>query len=283
MSTPQPFPAHRDASTPCRELLEWLTDVPIASDGTDAARTQLRAYPRHTYSYDVVSPPVADKAPIAALRSAETFIVPLWCHAFERPALAPSAGIAAMSPQVMALDSISRGLLSNADAFTWPTGYYISAPAAIGRPVADARSITYINDAAQKSSVSFQLVDFKEVVGGYRGATSALVPTLEPFTGYWTQPVEQVTVNANSYDAGHLTLYDVRYVKRHFTLSLTFTNRAQILAFRRLLFALRGRLNPVKWAAPGEAESSWRLSADSVEISYLRPSLATCSLSLVQL
>jgi hypothetical protein len=102
--------------------------------------------------------------------------------------------------------------------------------------------------------------------------------------GYWTNPAEQVDINANSHDAGHLDLHEVRYMKRIFTLDLTLTSRAQILDFRRLLFALKGRLNPLKWTAPGEgAETTWRMASDGVELSYLRPSLATCRLSLVQL
>jgi len=280
---PQNFFAHRDASTPCQELLEWLTDVQISRNGTDAARSQLRAYPRQTYSFDVVLPSSADKSALAALRSGDTFVVPLWCHAFQRPDSEPTAGRATALPLIAQLTPGSAGLLLVADAFAWSEGYYIAAPAALGRPVADARSISYITPVANRASCSFRLVDFREVVSPYTGPISGGLPTLGPFTGNWTAPAEEITVNANAFDTGHLDLYDVRYLKRGFTLDLTLTSRAQILEFRRLLFALKGRLNPLRWSAPGEAESTWRLDSDGVEISYLRPGLATCQLSLVQL
>jgi hypothetical protein len=283
MTTPLNFFAHRDASTPCRELIEFLTDVPISRNGTDIARTSLRAYPRHTYSWDVVLPKTADKAALTALRTGEAFIVPLWCHAFQRPDLEPTAGIASTSPLVVALTPLSEGRLSAADAFAWEEGNYIAAPAAIGRPVSDSRSITYITPVIQRMPVSFRLVDFKEVVGAYAGPTSEGLPLLSPFTANWVEPAEQVDVNANAFDAGHLDLYDVRYSKRTFTLQLTMTSREQIIAFRQLIFALKGRKNPLRWAAPGAAESTWRLASDGVEISYLRPNLATCQLSLIEL
>ena len=285
MSTPQNFFAHRDASTPCRELLEWLTDVPISRNGTDTARRQLRAYPRHTYSFDVLLTKNADKASLAALRAGELFVVPLWCHAFERPATVANAGVVGptASPLVVALTPGSAGLLTAAQAFAWSEQYYIAAPAALGRPVADARSISYITSGIQRTGVSFRLVDFKEVVSAYTGPTSAGLPTLTPFTENWVNPAEQIDVNSSGFDDGHLDLYDVRYMKRGFTLDLTLRGRAQILEFRRLVFALRGRLNPLRWAAPGEAESTWRLASDGVEISYLRPNLATCQLSLTEI
>ena len=283
MTAPANFFAHRDASTPCRELLEWLTDVPIARDGTDAARSQLRAYPRHTYSFDIVSTKDGDKAWLSALRTGETFLLPLWCHAFQRPDTEASAGVAATSPVLVGLTPHGEGVAVPAGAFAWDVDSYIAAPAALGRPVADSRSVTFVTSGIQRTAVAFRLLDFKEEVAAYSGPTSGGLPTLAPFTGYWTNPKEQVDVNANAFDNSHLDLYEARYFKRTFTLDLTLTTRAQILAFRQLMFALKGRLNPVRWAAPGEAESTWRLASDSVDISYHRPGLATCQLSLVQL
>jgi hypothetical protein len=283
MTTPLNFFAHRDASTPCRELIEFLTDVPISRNGTDIARTQLRAYPRHTYSWDVVLPKTANKTSLTSLRTGEAFIVPLWCHNFERPSLGPSAGIAANSPLVAGLTPGSDWLLTSADAFAWSDEYYIAAPAAIGRPVSDSRSIAYVTNSIQRMPVSFRLVDFKEVVDAYTGPTSGGLPLLSPFTANWVEPAEQIDVNASAFDNGHLDLYDMRYSKRTFTLQLTLGSREQIIAFRQLVFALKGRKNPLRWAAPGADESTWRLASDGVEISYLRPGLAKCQLSLIEL
>lgn len=278
------FPAHRDASSPCRELLEWLTDVQIAIDGTDNARRKLRAYPRHTYSYDVVLPPSADKTPLDALRTAETFTIPLWCHAFQRPDLEATAGIAAVDPKTIALSATSEGVIYDADAFTWPDDFYIAAPAALARPVSDTRSIAYVTTGAQRSSVSFRLLDFKEVVAAYTGPTVGGLPSLDTFTAYWVKPAEDVHEEADSFDEGHLTLYDVHYRQRSFTLSLTLPSREVIEAFRQFLFALEGRLNPLSWTAPGDEDpTTWRLAADAIELAYRRPNFATCTLSLIQL
>lgn len=284
MTTAQLFPAHRDASTPCTELLEWLTDVQIAIDGTDDARRQLRAFPRHTYSYDVVLPPSADKSPLDTLRTAESFVVPLWCHAFQRPDLEATAGIATTDPKTVALTATSEGVLYDADAFTWPDDYYIAAPAALARPVADSRSIAYITKTAQKSSVSFLLLNFKEVVADYDGPTVDGLPSLDTFTPYWNEPAEDVTEVADKFDEGHLTLHDLHYFQRTFSLSLTLPSREVIEDFRRFLFALKGRLNPMAWTAPGDEDpTTWRLASDGVALTYLRPNFATCKLSLIQI
>jgi len=283
MSTPQPFTADRDASTPCTELLEWLTDVPIARDGTDAARTQLRAYPRHTYSYDVALLSDHDKAALSALRTAETFLVPLWCHAFQRPATSPTAGVSVASPVVALLSSKSEGIFMPAADFSWEDGYYIAAPAAVGRMVSDNRSIAYAKKTIQTASVSFRLLDFKEAIDAYDGPTSGGLPTLDAFTTVWVKPSEQIDVASAVLETGHLDLFEVLYLKRNVTIEVPLRSREQIEAFRRLMFALKGRLNPLKWTVPGEAEKTWRLGSDGVEISYLKPNLATCKLSLVQL
>lgn len=282
-TTPQNFFAHRDASTPCKELLEWLTDVPIAVNGTDSTRRQLRAFPRHTYSFDIVLPPNADKTSLTGLRTADEFMVPLWCHAFQRPQLLPDAGVTSNAPQIMQLTPQSTGVLCDASAFAWAEGYYLAAPAALGRLVADGRSISYVTSAMQRSSVSFRLIGFSENVGAYEGALVDGLPSLDVFTQYWTSPGEQIDATGETYDAGHIELSDTLYRKRTFTITLTLTSRADILSFRRLLFALKGRLNAFSWTVPGEAPSTWRLASDGVELSYLRPGLATCQLSVTEL
>lgn len=66
--------APRDARSPVVERLEWATDVQIARSGAER-RTQLRPYPRHTISFDVLlGTPLAREA-LPANREGALFVV----------------------------------------------------------------------------------------------------------------------------------------------------------------------------------------------------------------
>lgn len=284
MPTPFVFTAPRDARTPVVERLEWATDVQVSRDGTEQ-RTQLRPFPRHTVSFDVLLHTPAARAAMAALRQETRFLVPQWQHVFERPATAPDAGQTALYQSCLALDHFGTALEVEAP-FSWPEFADVAAPAAVARLVADQRGMTHTTRRVATSKVSFQLERFDEEVPAFGGPTSGGLPLLDPFAVPAQGISEQVDVDANRSDTGLADgLYEARYFKRTVTATLTLRSRDEILAFRRLLFALKGRLNPLRWTPPleGEAESTWRLAADGVELSYLRPGLAQVTLSLTQL
>lgn len=267
------------------ERLEWRTDVQTSSDGTEHRRG-LRAFPRHTYSFDIYAPTALAKASLAALRTESRFLVPLWPHVIERPETGPDAGIAAADPRVLLLDE-RGGFLETVAPLVWTPEYGVAAPCAVARHQGTQRGFTHQTWQVSLGSVSFVLEGFQEVVPPYDGATSPHLPSL-PLLDAFTQAgdglSEQIDVQEDTFDAGWLPLQETRYTKRTYTLRIVLNTREKVLAFRRLLFALKGRLNPLRWTAPGDdTEKTWRLASDAVDLSYQRPALAMCTLSLTEL
>jgi hypothetical protein len=285
MPTPFAFPVPRDARTPVIERLEWLTDLQPSMNGVESRRG-LRAFPRQTYSFDVIANTPASKTALFSLRSEMSFLVPLWCHVFERPNTVPDAGISTTSPQVMLLDHKGNYSLVTGPV-TWSTGCDLAAPCAPARYTTNSRSFTRVTGLMDSAKVSFRLDAFKEAVAVYGGATSsslAGVPLLDPYTATGSALSEQIAVDANDWDNGWLDITEARFIKRNYSVSITLNTRAAILQFRQMLFALRGRLNPLRWTAPGDAvEKTWRLNSDAIELSYLRPGLLKCTLTLTEL
>jgi hypothetical protein len=288
MPTPFPFTATRHAATPATETLEWGTDVRIASDGTEQ-RSSKRAYPRYTYACDIITLGEPARACLQALRLETSFLVPLWPHVFERPDVGPTAGIAASAPQVMQLDYFSAHAEGTAP-ITWDDAYAVAAPCAVARIDGTQRAMAHITSTESTAKVQFRLIDFEEAVAPYAGAFSPslpdpmALPLMDPFTGLGGGMSEQIPDNVNAFDNGNLDLVETRYLERIYTLEVVLPTRAQILDFRRLLFALKGRMHPFRWTAPGDAEERiWRLAADSVVLSYLRPGIVKTTLSFKQL
>lgn len=284
MPTPFVFSAPRDARSPVVERLEWATDVQSSRDGTEQ-RAQLRPMPRHTVSFDALLHTDAARACMAALRQETRFLVPQWQHVFEQPNATPDAGLSAMQNTCLALDHFGLAL-EVPTPFSWPSGTDVAAPAAVARLAADQRSIRHLTGRVASAPVAFQLERFDEEVPAYEGTLSAGLPLLDVFTETAQGITEQVDVDANKSDTGLIDgLYEARFIKRTVSLTVTLRDRAEVLAFRRLLFALKGRLNPLRWTCPfdQEAEATWRLATDAVELSYLRPNLAQCTFSLTQL
>jgi hypothetical protein len=169
----------------------------------------------------------------------------------------------------------------------WSDTYDVAAPLARARFAADQRGISHATWQVSLASVSFRLIDFHEAVPAYSGPVSAsrpALPLLDSLTEAGDSLAEQIDVNTDSADNGLIDLYEVRYVKRTYTLNVVLNTREKVLAFRSLLFTLRGRLNPVRWTAPGDAEEkTWRLASDAVELTYPCPGRASCTLSLTEL
>lgn len=282
-TTPYTLCAPRDARSPVVERLEWATDVQVARSGAER-RTQLRPYPRHTVSFDVaLHTPLAREA-MPAIREGALFVVPLWQHVFERGQGAPDAGLVAGLESCLALDHRGRGEQLGTP-LSWPEWADVAAPAALARPVGDSRAITHVVRRVGTSSLSFQLIDHREAVGPYDGPTAGGLPLLDVFTETAQGIAESSAISSNFFDTGLIDgLSEIRHVKKGFSLSLTLGSRAQILAFRRLLFSLQGRLKALAWTPPYDEETlgTFRLAADGVELSYLRPGLATCTLSLTR-
>lgn len=284
MHTPFFFTAPRDASQPITERLEWLTDVQISRNGTET-RKAIRSLPRYTYAYSILVTNPVSRACLEALRSETAFVVPLWCHSFEGNVTAPDAALSD-TMQVLALDQ-QGGYTLEVPPVAWTGTYSLGAPAALARYAGNQRSFSYRTGKVSSGSVAFRLESFNEAVPAYAGPASSSMPDmflLDRFTLTGSSIQEQIDDNANTSDNGLLDVYESRYIKRNYTVTVSLNSRAAILEFRALMFALRGRLNAFRWLAPGDTqEATWRLATDAVEIKYLRPGLASCTLSLTQL
>jgi hypothetical protein len=285
MTTPYIFSAPRNGSTPVVERLEWLTDVQTSRNGTEVRRGR-RAYPRYTYTFDIYVASDISRACLQALRTETSFLVPLWAHVFERPDRAPSAGIAYSAPQLMQLDHAGARQITNATSITWAAGYDVAAPCIVARYAGSQRSFSHVVPGkVATSSVSFRLENFREAVNTYPpNVTGSTIRDITFLTSAGGGLAEQITDNANNFDNGNIDLYESKYLERIYNVSIVLNTRANIVVFRRLLFWLQGRLNPLFWTAPGDTvRRTWRLASDSVDITYLRPGLATCTLSLKQI
>lgn len=273
------FNAPRDARQPLTEQLAWSTDVQVARRGAESRRA-LRAYPRQTISFDVLFSTPSARASLGLLRTGGEVLVPLWQHAFERPSEAPDAGLVPLG-NVLALTHTGAHQTIPLGSFTWPSGFEIAAPAAKARILSNQRQLTHVNGRIAQAKAAFQLLSFDEDVAPPASGTLDLDAFCYAFVSN-----EQLDTDANEHDNGTQDgVYETRYQKRSFSIAVTLRDRAAVVAFRQFLFATQGRLSALTWTPPFDAapQGLWRLASDTVEISYLRPSYATCTLSLVEL
>lgn len=285
MSSPFFFSAPPDG-TPITERFEWLTDVQISCAGTEQ-RSYRRAYPRQRYSFNVIAWTPEALACLAALRTEDLFTIPLWPHAIEAPTAGWDAGCNGAGLTAAKLDGIGGySLLTNAgQGVQWDDAYNFAAPTAVARYAGASRSIAHkVPSEVSATSVAFDLVAFRESVttAGIPLASPG-VPRLTPLTQAGGGAAEQVADNLATFDAGNLVLQESRYKERVYSLDIVLTSRAQLLNFRRFLFYVKGRFLKFKWSPPGEAESTWRLASDAIDIVYVTSTVATCSLTLKKL
>ncbi len=279
MPTPFLFIAPRDAKSPVTERIESPTDVQ-----TSANRTRVRngacAFPRLSYSYEVLALNPVTVENLKALRLETSFLVPLWPHVFERPDVAPTAGIAANGVSVQ-LDQFQGAVQTGGFPIAWGEPYGICAPLALARYAGAQRSLNHVRiGRILTTSVSFRLENFKELIAPYTGAMSQGMPLLDVFANNGSQWSESINETADEFDNGHLPLYESLYFTNTLSTKILLRTRQEVVDFRRLVFSLKGRLKPMRWAPPGEPEATFYLAGDAVEIAYYRPSLATCVLTL---
>lgn len=285
-TTPDPFlfTAPREGASPVIERLAFGTDVQTSRNGTER-RTSVRVAPRHIIEFEALLHTDAARASLEALRGGVEILLPLWQHAFERPDTVPSAGLGA-GHGLVGLDHAGGVFDVGTGPVAWDDAWSLCAPLARGRFVGDSRSIAHIIRARASAQLSVQLLQHFETVAAYAGPTSGGLPLLDAFTQTCTLPGETIALSSNTHDTGFGDgLFELRHVKQAFSTRLTLRTREQIVAFRQLLFTLRGRLNPLRWTPPlmGESEGTFRLAADETAITYLRPGFATVELQLTRL
>lgn len=278
------FTAPRDGRSPVVERLAFGTDVQTSRNGTER-RTSVRVAPRHVVEFVALLHTEAARASFEALRGGGEVLVPLWQHAFERPETAPTAGLGA-GHGLAGLDHLGGVFDAGTGPVAWADAWSLCAPLARGRFAGDSRSASHVIRSLATAPLSIQLLGHFEAVAPYAGPTSAGLPLLDVFATTATMPSEAIALSSNTHDTGFGDgLFELRHTKQTFSTSLTLRTRSEILAFRQLLFQLRGRLNPLRWTPPiaGEAEGTFRLASDETAITYLRPGLATVELQLTSL
>lgn len=278
----QLFPFQPDGSAPVVERFEFATDLIVSHDGTES-RAPVRALPRITVSGKYRFPTTTPEG-------------------FTARELLAAGGMAHIAlPQhiasVNSVDSLATGLNANTGQFV--SGFENIAaqlqtapePAAPGSTwlapscaawLPNAYSLQYLGSARKlfDAQLSFTLVGYREdITPAAPGPEGVLeFPT---HYGIGVQPSEQMTAAQDRADNGRAWLLQQRYIKRAIRLQIALSGRAQIQAFRRFLYAARGRLNPfVYQPAQDEFASLWRLGTDAVEIEYRTTHHARCSIEL---
>lgn len=298
MTTPNFF-LMPDGNQRISERLECLSAVPVSRNGNEPLRHALRAYPRASVmaSFIVYASQYADL--LQAMRDGDEFMIPYWPHiarvgvaAFESGLQFPVVGspqqavvFGSSAPAVFNLTTIvSSGLLTTAvfNGGVMPAGGQAAYPMVRARLEGD-RGFEYVTNGLIRTSLTFRLLDFDEVVPAYTGPMSSGLPLLANVDG-GQAIVETVKVVENRVDKGHLVLAERLYSKRSVTLLLRWNTREQISTFRNLFISrLQGSVGRLRYTLPGDGvERTWALAQDFIEITTWRAGLAECSISLEQ-
>ncbi|GJI97043.1 hypothetical protein RugamoR57_37610 [Duganella caerulea] len=289
--TPTPFLLEPTGAAPRIERLSFATDVETHRDGSER-RSASRAYPRLSLSAQYVLLRNDPEATLAPLRAGGTLLVPAWQHQFASSSGAPpvvDAGVPLVGEREWLIRNrrgiwrdVTLGFLPGTNVLDgWSADDALAIPLHVAQLAEDSFDVEYSTPTARTVSLSFDVEANLEVPQPWPDGGLGLA---FPERHNWAATLkESSSFSANRFDAGNLRLRELRYAKRTLGLSLTLMDRSAIVEFRRWIYAVRGRLNAFAWQAPHDAEPRlWRLGSDDVEIQYLKPSLATCQLSLVE-
>ena len=272
-----------DGGEPLLERLTWSTDTLTARSGVEHRRA-LRSRPRYYYEYTLgISNQLTNgyAGLLDDLRQyVGDFLMPLWPHASIAPAR-PTRG----------LDATGLCLGYYADGSTVqvlgsepvPPGVVELVPLALGRLV-DARRILHTTDSLAQVKVAVELYNHGEVVGPFESNGDGVA--VFDFSTDWSGggADESLTDDENRLDYDGIWQVETRYRTRTVGLSVFLASEAEIARHRAFLFRVRGALESFL-ANPGlDTDASlWRLNADSVEILYVAPGLATSKITLKKL
>jgi len=295
MPTPTPTPTPfllepTGGAAPRIERFSFATDVETHRDGSER-RSASRAYPRLTLSAQYMQLRSDPADSLAPLRAGGMLLVPAWQHQFVSSSGAPplvDAGVPLVGEREWLVRSrrgawrvVTLGFLPGTNVLDgWSAADALAIPLHVAQLAEDSFDVEYSTPATvMPVSLSFDVEANLETPAPWSDGGLVF-----PERQDWSARLRESTAfSVSRFDAGNLRLRELRYVKRTLGLSLTPMGRAAIVEFRRWIYAVRGRLNAFTWRAPMDAETRlWRLGSDDVEIQYLKPSLATCQLTFVE-
>jgi hypothetical protein len=170
------------------------------------------------------------------------------------------------------------------NVLTLEDAYIEGYPMLPSRLAEDSFSLEYITPTVRKTALSFTAFELAEQpgpadadgeVGGW------VVPGL--LDGSQATGVQR-SFSAYVFDEGGLTTWEKKFSKRPVKVLVSLRTRADVLAFRRFVYAVQGRSGVVALKTAVDAVTKrYRLASDDVRIDYLKPSFARCELSLVEL
>lgn len=288
MTTSTPFLLTPDGATPRSERFSFGTDVETHRDGSER-RAAFRAYPRLTLSaaYTFLKENTEDA--LSPLRGGGTLLVPAWPHQFLSTAGAPPVadmGVPLTGTQpflVRATNGTWRtasfGFGAGGQLVGWSAADYLAIPLHEAELSEDSFSLDYATPTVRTVSLSFDVTENLEAPAPWPDGDLTF-----PQRHNWkTGLTDSTSFRTNRFDAGNLRLREKLYSKRTVSIEVLLTGRTAISEFRSWVYATSGRLNSFTWKAPQDPMvKRWRLSSDDVELQYLKPSLATCSLSFTE-
>lgn len=285
------------------ERIESLTDVSTALDGTEH-RTPLRAFPRYSFSANyVLSAAYAGTAYEEHTKRAEFLDVLRSAHFVQLPVgpglvyrgdattdypvldmlIDGSAGAPALQT-LAAFNPVTREVFTGRQGFDFAGVPWTWAAPLLTLELQDAREVEHRTNQLH----SFQLVG---QLAGFNEYFDPAISVTEPFTApaslvrhNWISSLnESLAATSERFDNGHLPLALQRYIKRSLSLDILLLSRADVLSFRRFIFACQGRYRSFLWQSPTDtAPSRWRLGTDAVEIEYTTRRVAKCRLMLTR-
>lgn len=260
-------------------------------NGTEAFAC-VRAYPRVTLSGSFTLLSGTPEAALDDLHAGGQLLVPAWMHPLvqlEGGGLACDAiytgshdakpfmlRLVPGGPWAVVECPVVDSVLTLAEAYI--EGY----PMLPARLAEDSFSLEHITPTARKTGLSFTAFELNEqpgpaeagAVGGYA------VPGL--LDGSQATGVQR-SFAAYTFDEGGLTAWEKKFAKRSVKALVSLRTRAEVLAFRRFVYAVQGRSGVVSLRSPVDSVTRrYRLASDDVRLEYLKPSFARCELSLVE-
>ncbi|KWF99097.1 hypothetical protein [Burkholderia cepacia] len=268
-----------DASQPLLERLTWSTDIQTGYSGVESRR-MLRRAPRYHVEYMLnahVNNGNGYARVLNALRAyTGNWLVPLWPHAVDAPAL-PTVGLDAAQSMMY----FTAGGLAAEVAGGLPYTARQVMPAAMGL-LTDAVAVTHTTDGLASAKVALETLNHLEVVGAYDTYQNGY-PVFNFDCDWSSGASETITPDTNPVDFGGLWTTEVRHLTRTVSLTVFADTPAKQARLRAFLFAVKGSYGAF-YAQPDTdaAASLWRLNADAVELLY-QGGLVTAALTLKQI
>lgn len=257
-----------------------------ARDGTDDIRC-VRALPRLTFGAQFTLLSRVDEADLADLPVDQALWVPAWMHPLV------NNGDGSFSVDAIATPGLARrfvvretygGALTlitsdvSEDRVLSASGFVEGWPAVEARLSDESFQLEYITPTVRTTNLAFTSYNTDE-------RPSVPSPLVLPAAVDGSSAIQvQRTFAAVTQDEGGIVQRKPLHTKRQLSAQFTLMSRAQVLAFRRFVYSLRGRSGSFTWQSPLDATpQQYRLAADTTRIDYLKPSLARCTLALVDL